>query len=100
MTMVPPAEFVHPPTIPVIERVMRQEEVDDICHKVMPGMFERMKIAHAEGCSHRDVVEGKTVRCFVWVIDNELVKKHELAHCNGWPADHSGGIPDHPWGWR
>jgi hypothetical protein len=27
----------------------------------------------------------------------EMVKRHELAHCNGWPADHPGPRPFVDW---
>jgi hypothetical protein len=27
----------------------------------------------------------------------ELVKRHEIAHCNGWPADHHGALPYVEW---
>jgi hypothetical protein len=27
----------------------------------------------------------------------ELVRRHEIAHCNGWPADHRGALPLEEW---
>jgi hypothetical protein len=27
----------------------------------------------------------------------KLVKRHEMAHCNGWPADHHGALPYVEW---
>jgi hypothetical protein len=27
----------------------------------------------------------------------ELVRRHEIAHCNGWPADHRGALPAEEW---
>ena len=30
----------------------------------------------------------------------ELVRRHEIAHCNGWPADHPGATPYEEWAER
>jgi len=74
---------------------MRQEDVDRECHRVMPRAFECDKVARVEGCSQRVVT---VERPCVWVVDNVVVRKHELAHHNGWPFDHRGGIADRMWG--
>jgi hypothetical protein len=45
----------------------------------------------AWGCA--GVVKGK---CYLFRIDNPDVRRHELAHSNGWPKDHPGGWYDAP----
>lgn len=70
----PPEPFDHPPSIPVIERVMDFRSIDTTCQK-MVGAYA----GYYTGCSV--IHDGK---CYVWRIDNNDVKRHEYAHCNGW----------------
>jgi hypothetical protein len=32
-----------------------------------------------------------TKSCWIVRVDDDRVRRHELAHCAGWPADHPGG---------
>jgi hypothetical protein len=84
MTAIPPPQYDHPPSIPVIEKVLSYDAVQAICPKIygvalMPGQ-------HYNGCG----VVIKNV-CYIWRVDNDLVRRHERAHCSGWPKDHPGG---------
>jgi hypothetical protein len=56
----------------------------------------------ALGCAHLAAQECKIVLAADSVIiaaghPPELVKRHEIAHCNGWPADHPGALPYEEW---
>lgn len=85
MTMIPPAIYDHPPTIPVIERIMGWDEVSAFCSKAAHRIL--MPWEHISGCSGI-ASDGK---CYVFRLDDRFVRRHELAHCNGWPKDHPGG---------
>jgi hypothetical protein len=77
MTMIPPAQYEHPPSIPVVERVMSWDDVSKLCANLtgrilIPG-------EHIHGCA---VVSGGV--CYIWRLDDAFVRRHEVAHCNGW----------------
>jgi hypothetical protein len=64
-------------------------------HRICPGA---PKFAPALGCSFRGNIG--TIKCLIilapekdieaagWTAD--IIRRHEMGHCNGWPADHSG----------
>lgn len=83
MTMLPPPQFDHLPTVPVIERVLPAAEVDRFCRPY----FKEAQGRSIEGCS-----ASKDGKCFVVRIDREDVRRHELGHCNGWPREHDGAV--------
>lgn len=86
-TLLPPPQYDHPPTIPVIERVVQWDELQPFCRKVAErDKFVMATGAGAWGCAF--LVQGK---CYVFRLDMPDVARHELAHCNGWPNDHPGG---------
>jgi hypothetical protein len=89
LRIVPPSEYDHPyhgGTL-VTTKVRDQDEVRRLC----PGAQFTMGVALA--CSY-PIVGG----CMVVVapeadikafsMELNLVMRHEVAHCNGWPADH------------
>jgi hypothetical protein len=79
-----PAQYNHPYDGPVVERVMHVAEVRTLCRSV--------------GAS------GSLVAC-AWVSNGtcnivlpndepapvSTYRRHEIAHCNGWPANHPHG---------
>jgi hypothetical protein len=71
----PPPAFVRP-YAPLDERVMSQPLVDAECRNsgvdVGPGLI-------IYGCQF---FVGKT--CYVVRVPDEVIRRHELAHCNGW----------------
>lgn len=77
----PPARYLHRYHGQVIEQVLPVAEVRKICRT--KGLWQ------ADACSWE--AKGK---CFIVVPSNgpardvEAYKRHELAHCNGWPASH------------
>lgn len=92
MTILPPPQFDYPPTIPVIEHVMSYADVQAICisqAEIGANAFlvPVLKKNGVNGCA--SIYNG---RCFIWRIKDDEVARHERAHCNGWPSDHS----DHP----
>jgi len=85
--LLPPAQYDHPPQIPVIEYVLPWNELQKVCHaQERPGVWTNYTGAGLWGCSI--VKDGK---CYVARLDVPDVRRHELAHCNGWPKDHPGG---------
>jgi hypothetical protein len=76
----PPPQYIHPFGGAVIERVLPLAEARALCRK---------QGAAADACSWI-----KNSKCFVVIPKNGPVKslapyrRHEIAHCNGWPASH------------
>jgi hypothetical protein len=89
----PPEEFDHPfdGSLRVV-RLQTQQEVRQNC----PNMTFILPVA--SGCS----VKWKSLPrlCYVFMVsddeikaagyDPEIVLRHEIGHCNGWPSDHKG----------
>jgi len=76
----PPPRYLHPFNGPVIERVLSLSAARRACARMG---------TRADACSW--VKGGK---CYIVIPRNGPVRdlhpyrRHELAHCNGWPADH------------
>jgi hypothetical protein len=84
--ILPPPQYDHTPTIPVIEHVLTSDRVDAICQaRHALGWDGRAPPPgyRFSGCAH---VTPQS--CEVWRIDDGTVRRHELGHCNGWPVDH------------
>src|SRR5262245_22195841 len=93
-TTMPPAEYDVPYTGELtIWRVQSQQGIRQHCWR---ATFTE----HAIACT----VHSRpypSAWCDVYVLEDAILKKvgltlaavlrHELAHCNGWPGDHSGG---------
>jgi hypothetical protein len=77
----PPAQYNHPYNGQVIERVVPEAEVRTICMSMGADLLVRACSQHSNGT------------CYI-VLPNdggapiETFRRHEIAHCNGWPADH------------
>lgn len=82
MIPIPPVVFDHVPNVPVIEWRLPRMSVAAICATTN---------AVALGCQMwRD---GKCVIVLPEGLGEpqlSALRKHELAHCNGWPANHFG----------
>jgi hypothetical protein len=87
--VIPPLEYDHPYNGKVIvERSTSQAEIRSRCD---PSTFP-----YHLGCS-RLRPDG----CYILLADDEFIRKHgwtsdivlrhEIGHCNGWPGDHRGG---------
>jgi hypothetical protein len=91
LRVLPPEEFDHPYTGPsVVVRARDQDHVREMC----PGM--KFNLGVALGCSFR---RPNGVCLIIMAPDAvieaaghspDVVYRHEMAHCNGWPADHRG----------
>jgi hypothetical protein len=97
--VVPPKDFDHPYRAPgkvIVVPARDQDHVRELCPKaVFPGA--------ALGCAKLT----STWDCQIVLADDsvikaagfppELVRRHEIAHCNGWHADHRGALPFEEW---
>jgi hypothetical protein len=87
--MTPPAEFDRPyKGITIITRTKDQAETRKLCPIPFPQPL-------AIGCARTIPVGCELIISPDSVIalaglTLEFVKRHETAHCNGWPADHRG----------
>lgn len=85
----PPARFDHPFPGTLVEEPLPRDQVLKLCPKLLsqfkiPGEVTR-------GCS----ILLKPDLCLIVYIDKPYhgtepaaVKRHEVGHCDGWPADH------------
>jgi len=88
----PPPQYDVVPPVPVIEHVLSQEEINKTC-EALYWKSAGLKLeagTHFRGCS-MPVIYANTYICEIWYINDERVRRHEIGHCNGWPADHPGG---------
>lgn len=76
----PPARYAHHYSGRLIEHSGTSIEVARACARI--GFKNRM------GCSTGDVSGA----CTIWYVNDPRVaggvRRHEIAHCNGWPASH------------
>jgi hypothetical protein len=89
----PPVEYDKPytGTLTVI-KPRTGDELDALCGKVSPPGYRGI------GCAFPNLVDGS---CVIIIRENDalaaagldpaVVLRHEIGHCNGWPADHAGG---------
>lgn len=84
----PPKRFSGQPTVPVIDNVISIADVTTICInmglKPPPGRS-------LWGCAHT-VYIGSTRTCLIYRINDDIVRRHELGHCAGWPDDHPNEV--------
>jgi hypothetical protein len=75
MAVMPPPAFDHAPRMPVKEQVLDLRSVDVVCRQHGLPTLQYLY----NGCAF--VVKGV---CYIWRVDDDSVRRHELAHCNGW----------------
>src|SRR5215470_6323000 len=88
--LLPPSQYDHQPQIPVIEKVVPWNELQQLCRARERPIYNGTGYG-VWGCA---IVKGG--KCYVARLDVPGVKRHELGHCNGWPKDHPGGWYDAP----
>ena len=77
----PPAQYNHPYNGQVVERVMPEAQVRSVCMSMGLDLFAVACSWHSAGT------------CYI-VLPNDgqapvsTYRRHEIAHCNGWPSDH------------
>lgn len=84
-----PARFDHAPAVPVIERVLPWSELQPVCFGLVAKYNSAVEAQakRALGFSGCSGIAGDG-KCYVWRIDDDDVRRHELAHCNGWGRGH------------
>ena len=93
VSLQPPPQYDVAPPVPVIERILSFEELQKVCAPLLLKTAGRViePTEFFRGCTQPRVVKGGTTVCLVYRVDYEIVRRHEWAHCAGWPADHPGG---------
>lgn len=88
--MLPPPQYDHPPVIPVIEKVISYKAMQTCAGSAAPRLEPGW---WWNGCSQVVEINGRPT-CLIWLLraDDEAVRRHERAHCNGWGRDHAGGV--------
>lgn len=89
----PPEQYDRAPDVQVNITTMPYMKIDRVCR--WPMQSAEGEGGRIEGCAR---FLGKVCYVVVPSVDGVLVTKatqqrllrHELAHCNGWPADHPG----------
>ena len=89
--VIPPAEYDYPFEGPVTVITVKDiDTVNKMCNNPLAGLgCARIMETRDYGkicwivMAHDDVIRAKG-----WTP--EIVKKHEVAHCNGWPSFHPG----------
>jgi hypothetical protein len=95
--LTPPLEYDHPYSGELITVVVdSQDKVRELC----PGAKFNPNIG-AIACARRGINSDQG-KCWIIIANDELitslghipdrVRDHEIAHCNGWPADHRGAL--------
>ena len=64
--------------------------------RICRAVIRREKFPTATGYTAWGCSVVKDCKWYVARIDVPGVRRHELAHCNGWPRDHPGGWYDEP----
>jgi hypothetical protein len=83
----PPAQYDHAYPGPVIERILPLDEARKFCEQIGVGQFD--------GCAGYVTLQDGSKACFIILPDQDApdpiidhYRRHEVGHCNGWPADH------------
>jgi hypothetical protein len=79
----PPIEFDQPFPGVVIEHMLPARQAQEICGggRRLACMLHR----HGSVCH---IVLPRVEEGLVTVQQQALIRRHEIGHCNGWPADH------------
>lgn len=82
----PPVEYDHPYTGVLVTTVATTlKGVRDLCP--LPAVYGCAFRMHSGGCLIV-LAPDKDIREAGWTT--ELVRRHEIGHCNGWPSNHPG----------
>jgi hypothetical protein len=87
--VLPPLEFDHP--YEGATKVWRSASQDEIKAKCPPSVFPYHLGCggkSASGACHILMADDETIRKYGWTP--EIVLRHEIGHCNGWPVHHPG----------
>ena len=84
---VPPPEYDHAYNGPVLEKVLPLAEARALCEQIGVGRYD--------GCAGFITLNDGSRACFIVLPTDgpdpniENYRRHETAHCNGWPPSHS-----------
>jgi hypothetical protein len=96
--LLPPKEFDHPFAGELIVFTARdQDEVRAMCPRTQFPPLGALGCAPNIGPGRCRIVLAPDADIIKAGHPPELVKRHEIAHCNGWPADHRGALPYEEW---
>jgi hypothetical protein len=97
--LVPPKEFDRPFAAKVIVVTARdQNHVRELCPKAkFIAGFPALACSYLTSAWDCKIVVAADDVIKAVGFPPELVKRHEIAHCNGWPADHGGALPYEEW---
>jgi hypothetical protein len=98
LSTMPPADYdVQYKGILTITRVQSEEDIREIC--AVPA--QQIRASACAKRSHTASPNQPAPYCRIFVVTDKILKsmgatweftlRHELAHCNGWPADHPNG---------
>jgi hypothetical protein len=90
--VIPPVEYDHPFAGEV--KIWRSSDQDYIKSKCPPSLFPYHLGCggrRSNGECHILMADDATIRKHNWTT--EIVLRHEISHCNGWPAHHPGARP-------
>ncbi len=89
----PPVEYDHPYKKPLTIARGNEATMKAIC-PIVPLFPTPL------GCSIRYTIAGKDHSCHIYIAEDEILKqtgwpyelvlRHEIGHCNSWPANHPG----------
>jgi hypothetical protein len=82
---IPPERFDHAYDGVVIEKLLTLEETRKLCTAIGVGPYD--------GCAGYISLEDGTKACLIILPTDgfdsvEAYRRHEISHCNGWPANH------------
>src|SRR5262249_17495298 len=102
--VVPPPRYDHPYEGKLYMLVVTQQGVRTMCPDTT------FNLGFALGCTKKrpPSFEAPLGTCYVYLATDaevnkaghppSIVRRHEIAHCNGWSADHAGALPLYDWG--
>jgi hypothetical protein len=83
----PPEQYNHPYDGPVVERVMSEADVKPLCTS-MGASPSGVACSWQSGGTCYIVLPNDYVLPNDQVAPVSIFRRHEIAHCNGWPANH------------
>lgn len=87
MILEPPAIYDHPYSGPVIERIVTAAEVERMCGGNIQACILFKPNFYGDSCF---VVLPVVGRGGTNQRSQNMLRRHEIGHCNGWGLDHAG----------
>jgi hypothetical protein len=105
LRVVPPKEYDYPYNgVVLVVQARDQNHVRELCPTAVFNTGEALGCAQVTrlnwGVSGCRIVMAPDDEIKRPGVPPDLVKRHEMAHCNGWPADHPDALPYEEWAER